>query len=105
MEYQLAYRGSVFSTRSRGVELLVDLETCLLSNPRDEVVLDFEGVKHVSFSFVDEFVGRLVQRAEDNRAEVPRLTNLTPDVAAIVSMSLRSRELPPLSASQSFETA
>jgi STAS-like domain of unknown function (DUF4325) len=94
MRCRLVEQGSVFSTRARGVELLSGLEASYFGHPLDPIVLDFDGVKHVSFAFADEFVGRLVQRAHDNRLAVPQIVNVSPEIQSMVGLSLRSRELP-----------
>lgn len=94
MMYQLANQGSVFATRPRARQVLADLHEQLdpLSGPALE--LDFEGVRDVSYSFADELVGTLVQRACDAEVEIPILVNVAPEVLATIRLNLDTRELP-----------
>jgi len=91
--YQLAKQGSVFSTRPRAVRLLAHLHEVsdLDTTP---LVLDFQGVRDMSYSFADEFIGTLTQRAIDEQVEAPQLINMEAPVCEMVSLSLASRELP-----------
>lgn len=92
LRYRLSEHGSVFSTRARGVRLLTDVES-RLSESHSPIVLDFEGVKHVSYSFADEFVGKLMQRAHDSASGLPELINVDESVHDVIKLNLRSREL------------
>ncbi|MEA2372633.1 MAG: hypothetical protein QOH12_3027 [Solirubrobacteraceae bacterium] len=93
LRYKLVEQGSVFSTRSRGVRMLTDLES-RVSEAQGPIVLDFEGVKHVSYSFADEFVGKLMQRAHDTGSPLPELVNIDQrTVYDVIELNLRSRDL------------
>ena len=95
MHYKLALQGSVFSTRPRAVSMLQDLQGQLATAPSHEtLVLDFAGVRHVSFSFADEFVGTLVQRAHDDAVAPVRVENTSPAVHHAIMLGLVARELP-----------
>jgi hypothetical protein len=53
--YQLVRRGQAFSTRARGEEIRVEIEGLAASS--GEVLIDFAGVRSVSYSFADELIG------------------------------------------------
>ncbi len=89
MRYRLADHGLVFSTRDRGARILADLrkqtgDGCALSS----VEIDFTGIRSLSYSFVDECIGELMQQAED---ATPTLVNVPPSVARTIERSLRRR--------------
>jgi hypothetical protein len=67
MRFKLTDYGEVFSTRPRGAELLALLEEQARS--ASVVEIDFEGVKGVSYSFADEFVGELAERNSKRNAK------------------------------------
>ncbi len=94
MVYQLSKQGSVFSTRPRAVRLLVDLQQQVGDLDTTPLVLDFDGVRDVSYSFTDEFVGTLIQRAIDERATAPSLINMAPAVHEMINLNLGARGLP-----------
>ena len=55
--FSLSTHGTSFATRARGEELRLDaLE---LAGEAPDLVLDFSGVARVSYSFADEFAGKL----------------------------------------------
>lgn len=72
--------------------MLSDLES-RLDDSDASITLDFEGVKHVSYSFADEFIGKLVQRAHDGDVAPPTLVNVGPSVYDVIELNLRSRGL------------
>ena len=86
MTFTLSDHGTVFATRIRGARMLAAL---------DQVpeVLDFSRVERVSYSFADEFVGRLLQRVHDRGLRSPTLLNMGPDVDHSVKLSLANRNL------------
>lgn len=63
--YTVVERGRTFSTRPRGAEL----RESLLQEMKgaEHVTLDFSGVLSISYSFADEFVGRLEQAADQSQ--------------------------------------
>ena len=61
MRFEFAALGTVFSTRERGAKVRAQIEEALrATSEREPLVLDFQGVQLISFSFADEVVGRLV---------------------------------------------
>jgi hypothetical protein len=62
LRYILSEFGTSFATRGRGRELREDLEAKVSA---DAVVIDFAGVTNVSYSFADEFVGKLAADGVD----------------------------------------
>jgi hypothetical protein len=91
--YRLANQGRVLSTRERGVRVLADLRA-QITDADEPVVIDFAGVLHASYSFIDEFIGALTEDAESMHAPVPRLANVPPSVKRVVDRTLRTRGLP-----------
>lgn len=61
--FSLREFGSTFATRGRGAEL----RDVVLARRTDEqtVVIDFADVTNVSYSFADEFVGKLASERPD----------------------------------------
>jgi len=91
MRFTLADYGKVFSTRPRGAELLAVVES---QAPRGVVVeIDFEGVQSVSYSFVDEFLGALVERASRPNAFDVAVINAPTRFQRVIDGSLASRGL------------
>jgi hypothetical protein len=86
MTFTLSDHGTVFATRKRGACMLAALD----SVPE---VLDFSRVERVSYSFADEFVGKLLQRTHDRGLQAPTLLNMGPDVGHSVKLSLANRNL------------
>lgn len=86
--FSLREHGTTFATRGRGAELR---ETVLARSVHDSAVtIDFEGVTHVSYSFADEFVGRL---AAEHRDEISvEVVNMAETVERTVC-SARERRL------------
>jgi STAS-like domain of unknown function (DUF4325) len=99
MEFRLAEHGLVLLTRDRGstmrAELLADLP------PTDTVVIDFDEVLSASYSFLDEFVGVLVEELSPRR---PELINVPQTILETIARSLRRRGLDP-SIAASLEAA
>jgi anti-anti-sigma regulatory factor len=89
MRYSLADHGLVFSTRDRGARMLADLQA--KCDGARTVTIDFSDVRSVSYSFVDEFLGQLVQ----STAVSPALVNVPPMAARTIERSLRRRGLDP----------
>jgi hypothetical protein len=71
--------------------MLADLREKARGVPLETVVIDFNGVRSVSYSFVDEFIGELVQSAGTN---APRCVNVSAGAARTIERSLRRRGLP-----------
>ncbi len=88
MQYRLADQGLVFSTRDRGARVLADVRTKIGNAPMESVTIDFAGVRSVSYSFIDEFIGELMQSAA---ASAPKLVNVPTSAARTIKRSLRRR--------------
>jgi hypothetical protein len=86
MTFTLADYGTIFATRARGSRMLAALD-------RIPEVLDFSKVERVSYSFADEFVGKLLQRVHDRGGQGPTLLNMSDEVDHFVSLSLANRGL------------
>lgn len=92
MVFQLSAYGTAFSTRALGAKLLNEL----IESAADQatVVVDFSGVRLVSYSFADEFVGGLATRREAaDLTFVPYLSNLGDDPRRIIGRSLANRQV------------
>lgn len=86
MRFVVSAHGRALATRPRGKELR---ELARSAGARDLLVLDFQDVSHVSYSFVDEFVGQMVA---DTTVPV-RIENAAPEVLDLVCRSLARRDL------------
>lgn len=96
MRYRLARHGATFATRARGAEVRADIESAVRQTKPDEMILlDFEGVEVISFSFADEVVGHLLaDRSHGDLAERAILvTNANEDVVDSIVSSLGRRGL------------
>jgi STAS-like domain of unknown function (DUF4325) len=78
MHYRVADHGRVFSTRDRGSRVLADFVSVYERHDWSSIVLDFEGVRSMTPSFADEFVGELLVRSERGEMLMPALANLEP---------------------------
>jgi anti-anti-sigma regulatory factor len=90
MRYRLADASRVLSTRSRGNSMRCELLEKIKAAPDETVVIDLDGVLHASYSFVDEFFGKL---AVDLGEGFPVLENVPAAVARTIERSLRHRGL------------
>lgn len=88
LHFTLGGFGRSFATRGRGAEL----RGLLLERigTESDVVLDFSGVAHVTYSFADELVGRLTA---DHGLDV-ELDNAEPSVERIVRRAVDRRSTP-----------
>jgi hypothetical protein len=83
--------------------MLADLREKARGIPLETVRIDFGGVRSASYSFVDEFIGELVQNAG---TKAPRCINVSPAAARTIEESLRRRGLDVESVlSEALETA
>jgi len=85
MELKLADSGTAFATRFRARRMLAALDY-------EPEVIDFEGVRSISHSFADEFLGKILQRAADRGRSVA-LINLEGKASETVEEMLRYRGL------------
>jgi hypothetical protein len=90
MRFKVAEYGEVFSTRRRGAELLDVLEQ--EADSVTSVEIDFDGVRSVGYSFADEFMGELAERASrrDGSIEIS-LVNASDRVERVILGSLERR--------------
>ncbi len=94
MEFQLSAYGRAFSTRPRGAELLAELER--VARDGATVDVDFSDVLSVSYSFADEFVGRLLEREQAGEiAFHPRVVNVSPAIERVIQRSVAARGVAP----------
>lgn len=93
MRFRLNDYGEVFSTRSRGAELLALLEE--QAETASVIEIDFDGVKGLSYSFADEFVGELAQRVSgtDRPAVEIALAHVSERAERVILGSLERRGL------------
>jgi hypothetical protein len=89
--FQLRDFGRVFATRERGAELRTEL---LSRSTEDDVVVDFDGVTNVSYSFADEFLGVLVSGEIASRSVEP--VNMQGSVDRVVRHALSRRRGEPI---------
>ncbi len=72
--------------------MLKDLKVSAEREHSTEVVVDCAGVRSVSYSFADEFIGALMSDVQDGvLAFSVVIENASPDVERIVRRSLRNR--------------
>jgi STAS-like domain of unknown function (DUF4325) len=91
--YVLGHHGQVFSTRVRAEQIRLEIEQ-LAAGGRD-VLIDFEGVRSVSYSFADELVGVFASRYEADRSSLrPVVIGLTAQAQRVLLGSLERRGLP-----------
>ena len=89
--FELSQVAATFSTRPKGAEVATYLDTIAESLKNDEtLVIDFSGVKAVSFSFMDEFLSRVanIPAAQEKRLVI---TGWSKELGAIVDKSLQHR--------------
>lgn len=90
--YVLGRHGQVFSTRARAGQIRLEIEQ-LAAGGRD-VLIDFEGVRSVSYSFADELVGVFASRYETDRESLrPVVIGLTAQAQRVLLGSLERRGL------------
>lgn len=90
--YVLGRHGQAFSTRARAEQIRAEIEQ-LAAGGRD-VLIDFEGVRSVSYSFADELVGVFASRYEaDHQALRPIVIGLTAQAQRVLLGSLEQRGL------------
>ncbi len=103
MRYCLADHGLVFSTRDRGGRILADLREKTADAP---VTIDFSGVMSLSYSFVDEFIGQLLEDASTSGEVLPTFANVPPSAGRTIERSLSRRGVGPEAVlSQALEAA
>jgi anti-anti-sigma regulatory factor len=83
--FLLSEFGTSFATRGRGEELRE--EALKRVGASSALVVDLDTVEHMSYSFADEFLGKL-SAEEDISVE---LTNLAPSISRTVEEAVRRR--------------
>lgn len=86
LDYRLADHGRTFSTRPRAVELRAELLE--RAGDAETIVVDFDNVLSVSYSFADEFVAHLAQA--EGGAGVSWV-NASPEVSRVVERAVARR--------------
>lgn len=91
--YRLSQDGTVFSTRARAEEIRANVESLVRGRPA--VVLDFDGVRSISFSFADELFGVLAERHQDDAScPQPIAIGLAAQAQRVLLGSLSQRGIP-----------
>lgn len=94
MNFSMAERGSVFSTRDRAIRVLAELEKAEAGSDGDqELALDFTAVTGVSDSFADGFVGAVFSKRRSLGLPDPEIVEPTPFVRKVIDRTLHLREL------------
>lgn len=96
MRIELASYGRVFSTRDHGLRLLAEIEHEL--SGAESIVVDFRDVLSVSYSFADEFVGGLAQRAQAGATAHVTVEHADGSIRDTIELSLRKRGIEPAEA-------
>jgi hypothetical protein len=92
MYMRLADHGHAFSTRPRGAALLADFEEHAAGS--SEAIIDFQDVLSISYSFADEFVGALLERAAQGAYTFDvRLEHVPVPFRPVILKSLAARGL------------
>lgn len=87
--FLLSEFGTSFATRGRGEELRE--QALKRASGSSALIVDFSGVRHVSYSFADEFAGKLVAEDDDLVVEV---MNASDSVGRTVEDAVRRRTAP-----------
>jgi hypothetical protein len=89
---RLGEHAQVFSTRARAEEIRGEIERAARAS---SVLLDFEGVRSISFSFADELFGVLAERHAREASRVrPVAIGLTAQVQRVLLGTLEARGVP-----------
>jgi len=87
--FLLSEFGTSFATRGRGQALRE--QALERAGGSSTLIVDFTGVQHVSYSFADEFAGKLVGECNDLSVEV---TQASETVGRTVDEAVRRRTAP-----------
>jgi STAS-like domain of unknown function (DUF4325) len=88
--YVLGRHGHAFSTRTRAEQIRGEIEQ--LASGASEVLIDFEGVASVSYSFADELVGVMAaHHIADSRQPRPVVIGLSAQAQRVLLGSLTQR--------------
>ena len=90
--FVLGRLGRAFSTRARAEQIRAEIEQ--LAADSSDVLIDFEGVRSVSYSFADELVGVFASRYEaDSDSLRPVVIGLSAQAQRVLIGSLQQRGL------------
>lgn len=90
--YVLGRHGQAFSTRARAEQIRAEIEQ--LAAGASDVLIDFEGVRSVSYSFADELVGVFASRYEADHDRLrPVVIGLSAQAQRVLLGSLEQRGL------------
>ena len=90
--YVLGRHGQAFSTRARAEQIRAEVEQ--LAAGAGDVLIDFEGVRSVSYSFADELVGVFASRYQADHSSLrPVVIGLTAQAQRVLLGSLEQRGL------------
>lgn len=87
--FLLSEFGTSFATRGRGQELRE--QALKRAGDSSTLIVDFAGVQHVSYSFADEFAGKLVAESNDFAVEI---THTSETVGRTVDDAVQRRTVP-----------
>jgi len=87
--FLLSEFGTSFATRGRGQELRE--QALERAGGSSTLIVDFADVQHVSYSFADEFAGKLVAEGNDLAVEI---THTSETVGRTVEDAMRRRTAP-----------
>jgi hypothetical protein len=88
LRFRVAEHGSVFSTRGRARDAREQLLTQL--SGEQTIELDFDGVRSFSYSFADEFLGKLLSEL-DASVQVVRVLHAPSALQASLSATAERR--------------
>lgn len=83
--FKLNEFSQTFATRERGTELRAELAERV--GDQGSVIVDFDGVTNISYSFADEFLGKLCAAGEMKVV----VENARPGVARIANRAVQRR--------------
>lgn len=87
--FELSSRATTFATRPFGAEMRLEARTLLGRDRR--LVLDCSNVLAVSYSFADEFAGKLTQGERDLPPIDVSIVNASCDVSAVIERAIVRR--------------
>jgi len=92
MTFRLADYGKTLSTRLRGAKVR---EALLAQMEGDQVVVDCADVLAISYSFADEFAGKLAQGSADRPSVHLSVAHASPTVAEALETAIGRRTAAP----------
>jgi hypothetical protein len=86
MTFHLSSHGAVFSTRPLGAQLRE--EALAAGAGSADLTISFAGVRSISYSFADEFLGPMIS---DDRTGRAHLTDVPPELHRVILGALERR--------------